>query len=191
MGRRGSSATRSSSGSGSRRAITIRWSATGIAELIGGHTRAILLESPGSLTMEVQDVPAICDSRARARDRHAARQYLGDAAAVSRRSPAGVDITHPRGDQICRWACRRHDGRRDRDRRITIALQTAAWDLGHAVSPDDAWLGSRGLRTMAVRLKQHEGSALKIARVAQAAAGGGRRAPPRPPRLSRPRNLEA
>src|SRR5207244_5987946 len=32
----------------------------GIAELIGEKTRAILLESPGSLTMEVQDVPAIC-----------------------------------------------------------------------------------------------------------------------------------
>jgi cysteine-S-conjugate beta-lyase len=42
-------------------------------------------------------------------------------------------------------------------------LQRTAWDLGHAVSPDDAWLASRGLRTMAVRLRQHETSALKIA----------------------------
>jgi len=42
-------------------------------------------------------------------------------------------------------------------------IQTLAWDLGHAVSPDDAWLGSRGLRTMGVRLKQHEESALRIA----------------------------
>jgi cystathionine beta-lyase len=43
-------------------------------------------------------------------------------------------------------------------------IQTASWDLGHAASPDDAWLGSRGLRTMAVRLKQHEESALRVAR---------------------------
>lgn len=35
--------------------------------------------------------------------------------------------------------------------------------MGHAVSPDDAWLASRGLRTMALRLKQHEASALKLA----------------------------
>jgi len=42
-------------------------------------------------------------------------------------------------------------------------LQTATWDMGFSVSPDDAWLGSRGLRTMAVRLKQHEESALKVA----------------------------
>jgi cystathionine beta-lyase len=43
-------------------------------------------------------------------------------------------------------------------------LQRTSWELGHAVSPDDAWLASRGLRTMAVRLKEHEASALKIAR---------------------------
>jgi len=42
-------------------------------------------------------------------------------------------------------------------------IETLGWDLGHAVSPDDAWLGSRGLRTMGVRLAQHEQSALRIA----------------------------
>jgi cystathionine beta-lyase len=42
-------------------------------------------------------------------------------------------------------------------------IQTTAWDLGFATSPDDAWLGSRGLRTMAVRLKQHEQNALGVA----------------------------
>jgi cystathionine beta-lyase len=42
-------------------------------------------------------------------------------------------------------------------------VQAATWDMGFAVSPDDAWLGSRGLRTMALRLKQHEAGALKVA----------------------------
>ena len=42
-------------------------------------------------------------------------------------------------------------------------LQTGAWDLGHAVSPDDAWLASRGIRTMALRLNRHQESALRIA----------------------------
>ncbi len=42
-------------------------------------------------------------------------------------------------------------------------IEQTGWDLGHSVSPDDAWLGSRGLRTMAVRLKQHEEGALKVA----------------------------
>jgi len=42
-------------------------------------------------------------------------------------------------------------------------VERTGWDLGHSLSPDDAWLGSRGLRTMAVRLKQHQEGALKVA----------------------------
>jgi cystathionine beta-lyase len=44
-----------------------------------------------------------------------------------------------------------------------VKLERTSWDLGHAVSPDDAWLGSRGLRTMAVRLRQHQANALAVA----------------------------
>jgi cystathionine beta-lyase/cystathionine gamma-synthase len=43
-------------------------------------------------------------------------------------------------------------------------LRDTIFQLGQVASPDDAWLGSRGLRTMAVRLAQHEASALKTAR---------------------------
>nr|MBA3526000.1 PLP-dependent transferase [Sphingomonas sp.] len=42
-------------------------------------------------------------------------------------------------------------------------LQRTTFDLGHAVSPDDAWLASRGLRTLGVRLRQHEQSGLQVA----------------------------
>jgi cystathionine beta-lyase len=43
-------------------------------------------------------------------------------------------------------------------------LRDTSFQLGQVASADDCWLGSRGLRTMAMRLKQHEASALKIAR---------------------------
>jgi len=43
-------------------------------------------------------------------------------------------------------------------------LRETSFQLGQVASPDDAWLGSRGLRTMAVRLAQHQASAMKIAR---------------------------
>jgi len=43
-------------------------------------------------------------------------------------------------------------------------LRNLSFQLGQVASPDDCWLGSRGLRTMAVRLKQHEAGALEIAR---------------------------
>jgi cystathionine beta-lyase len=42
-------------------------------------------------------------------------------------------------------------------------IQATSWDLGHAVSPDDAWLGSRGLRTIGIRLQHHEQNALAVA----------------------------
>ena len=43
-------------------------------------------------------------------------------------------------------------------------LERTSWDLGQTVSPDDASLAARGLRTMGVRLRRHEDSAIKIAR---------------------------
>ncbi len=134
----------------------------GIAEVISGKTRAILLESPGSLTMEVQDVPAIC---AIARQRGIVT-LLDNTWATPLFFPAisaGVAIT-------CIAATKYVGGHADvmlgaatATREHFPALQRTGWDLGHAVSADDAWLGSRGLRTMTVRLKQHEASALRIA----------------------------
>ena len=45
-----------------------------------------------------------------------------------------------------------------------VALRDTSYELGQVAAPDDCWLGSRGLRTMALRLKQHGDSALAIAR---------------------------
>ena len=135
---------------------------TGVSEIIGPETRAILLESPGSLTMEVQDVPGIC---AVARERGIVT-LLDNTWATPLLFPAigaGVDITilaatkyvggHADVMLGCATATAEHYEH----------LQEASWDLGHSVSPDDAWLGSRGLRTMAIRLKRHEESALEVA----------------------------
>ena len=133
-----------------------------IAGLIGDCTRAILLESPGSLTMEIQDVPAICDA---ARERGIV-SLLDNTWATPLLFPAiaaGVDVT-------ILAATKYVGGHADVMLGVATAtdpyferIQTATWDLGFATSPDDAWLGSRGLRTMAIRLKQHEESAFKIA----------------------------
>jgi cystathionine beta-lyase len=134
----------------------------GIADLIGEATRAILLESPGSLTMEVQDVPAICGT-ARSRgvvtllDNTWATPLLFPAIA------AGVDVTILAATKYVGGHADVLLGTATATGKYYEPLQTATWDLGQAVSPDDAWLVSRGLRTMGVRLKQHEESALKVA----------------------------
>jgi len=134
----------------------------GIADLIGKNTRAILLESPGSQTMEVQDVPAIC-TVARERglvtllDNTWATPLLFPAVA------AGVDVTIVAATKYVGGHADLMLGAATATGAYFDRIQTASWDLGHAVSPDDAWLGSRGLRTMGLRLKQHEQNALEVA----------------------------
>jgi cystathionine beta-lyase len=134
----------------------------GIARLIGEKTRAIFLESPGSLTMEVQDVPAIC-AAARARGVATLIDNTWSTPLFFPALAAGVDLSI--------LACTKYIGGHADVMLGSVTatpefyprLERASWDLGHAVSPDDAWLGSRGLRTLAVRLRQHEASALKVA----------------------------
>ena len=134
----------------------------GIAALCQENTRAILLESPGSLTFEVQDVPAIV-AVAKARgivtliDNTWATPLLFPAIAL------GVDysilactkyvVGH---SDVMLGSVTAAEGRYDQ-------LRNATYQLGQMASPDDAWLGARGLRTMAVRLKQHGEAALRIA----------------------------
>ena len=134
-----------------------------IADLIGENTRAIFMESPGSLTFEVQDVPAIV-SAARARG---VTTIIDNTWATPLLFPVmelGVDLSI--------LACTKYVvGHSD----VMLGSVTAApshwaklrdtsFALGQTASPDDAWLGSRGLRTMAVRLKHHGAAALEIAR---------------------------
>ena len=137
-------------------------SGTGVGHMFGAATRAVLLESPGSLTMEVQDVPGIC---AVARDRGVIT-LLDNTWATPLLFPAiaaGVDISMLAGTKYVGGHADVMLGSATATEAHYDRLQEVSWDLGQSLSPDDAWLGSRGLRTMGVRLKQHEESALKVA----------------------------
>jgi cystathionine beta-lyase len=135
---------------------------TGIAELIGDKTQAILLESPGSLTMEVQDVPAIC-AVARAHDLVTLLDNTWATPLFFPAIAAQVDISILAATKYVGGHADVMLGSATATEKYFQRIQTTTWDLGFATSPDDAWLGSRGLRTMAVRLKQHEEGALKVA----------------------------
>lgn len=126
------------------------------------RTRAVLLESPGSLTMEVQDVPAMA-AIARARG---IVSVLDNTWAGPLGFPAlerGVDITV--------MSLTKHVGGHS-DVMMGSASAGAEWyrklrlraqGLGQVVSPDDAALVLRGLRSMNVRLDRETESALAIA----------------------------
>jgi cystathionine beta-lyase len=134
----------------------------GIADLIGPNTRAIFMESPGSLTFEVQDIPAIV-AVAKA---HGIATLLDNTWATPLFFPAIV-----RGIDYTILACTKYVvGHSDAMLGSVTAgpgrfaaLRDTSFQLGQHVAPDDAFLGSRGLRTMAVRLRQHQESALAIA----------------------------
>ena len=135
----------------------------GIAGLIAEKTRAILLESPGSLTMEVQDVPAIC-AAAKARG---IATLLDNTWATPLFFPAlaaGLDITILAATKYVGGHADLLLGTATATPDYYAKLERTSWDLGHTVSPDDAWLALRGLRTMETRLRQHEASALEVAR---------------------------
>jgi cystathionine beta-lyase len=134
-----------------------------IESLAGEKTRAIFMESPGSLTFEVQDVPGICATAkprgiATLLDNTWATPFLFEAIGK------GVDLSIV--------ACTKYiSGHSD----VMMGSVTAApshWErlnrtgrsFGQYVSPDDAYLAARGLRTLGVRLRKHEENALKVAR---------------------------
>ena len=134
----------------------------GIAEILRPNTSVIVTESPGSLTFEVQDIPAIV-AAAKANSTYVITDNTWATPLFFKPLDHGVDISVE--------ACTKYIGGHS-DAMVGSAsakgkawrkLSRTAYQLGHMVSPDDAFLTSRGLRTLGVRLKAHEENALKIA----------------------------
>ncbi len=134
----------------------------GIADLIAPNTRAIFLKSPGSLSFEVQDVPAIVDIA----KKRGIVTLIDNTWATPLYFPA---LSH--GVDLSILACTKYIvGHSDVMAGSVTAtpeywdrLKSTTYSFGQCLSPDDAWLAARGLRTLAVRLAQHDASARKIA----------------------------
>lgn len=135
----------------------------GLAELISDNTCGVFLESPGSLTLEIQDVPAIA------------------AAAKPRNVPVIVDNTWSAGvyfkpfthgaDISVQALTKYQAGHADAFGGAVISasptmatrVRMTYKQLGLGLAPDDAYLTLRGLRSMAVRLERQSASALAVA----------------------------
>lgn len=135
-----------------------------IATLIRPNTRLLYLESPGSMTFEVQDVPALV-SAAKARglptaiDNTWATGYLFNAFAH------GVDVSI---NAATKYVAGHSDvvlGAIVTSEQYFERLRKTVSELGYSSSPDDCWLALRGLRTLGVRLQGHARRALPIAQL--------------------------
>jgi len=135
----------------------------GIEALIQENTSILFLESPGSLTMEVQDVPTLAEI-AHKHDMVVMLDNTWGNGFHYKPLDFGVDIS-------IQAATKYIVGHSDVMMGVAVSnekhwdqLREHSYLLGQCTSPDDAYLALRGLRTMPVRLKQHETSAIKIAK---------------------------
>ncbi len=134
----------------------------GIDALITDETQAILLESPGSLTFEIQDLPAICKV-ARARGVRTAIDDTWSAGVLMNPLDLGVDLAAQsltkyvggHSDFIAGAVVARGD--------MAAELKDRASLYGQHVSPDDGFLALRGLRTLALRLERSGAHGLLLA----------------------------
>ena len=133
-----------------------------IEKLFRDNTRLVMTESPGSLTFEVQDLPAII-AAAKKRDIYVVVDNTWATPLYLKPLEMGADISV---HAVTKYIGGHSDimlGSATANKRTFKALQRTAYQLGQTCSPDDAFLASRGIRTLAVRLKVHEENALKIA----------------------------
>ncbi|HEJ8431057.1 TPA: cystathionine beta-lyase [Klebsiella oxytoca] len=135
-----------------------------IARLVQPNTRVVFLESPGSITMEVHDVPAIV-----AAVRSVAPQAIimidntWAAGVLFKALEFGIDISIQAGTKYLIGHSDAMVGTAVSNERCWAQLRENAYLMGQMVDADTAYMTSRGLRTLAVRLRQHHESSLQIA----------------------------
>ncbi|HVY35245.1 MAG TPA: cystathionine beta-lyase [Caulobacteraceae bacterium] len=134
-----------------------------VLALAGPATRMILLESPGSLTFEIQDIPAIA-KLARERNIITAIDNTWGAGLLFDALGHGVDVSI---QALTKYVGGHSDvfmgSASTNDPAILTQLDRFLREAGLSVGPDDAYLMLRGLRTLDVRLERHGSNALKIA----------------------------
>jgi cystathionine beta-lyase len=136
---------------------------SGIAELIQPNTKLVWTEAPGSVSMEVPDLPAICKA-AKEKGVLVALDNTWSAGLALRGFDAGADI-------VMHALTKYQSGGADllmgavitRDKALNDRLAQAHMRLGYGVGADDAYLVLRGLPTMKLRFEAHDANARRVA----------------------------
>lgn len=134
----------------------------GIAELLTERTRAVFAESPGSLTFEVQDLPAISEA---VKDRDIAIIVDNSWATPLFYRPLalGADIVVHAGTKMFVGHSDALFGTVSGTAQFQDRIARTYGELGLCVAPEDAFLTARGLRTLSIRMNEHKRRALDLA----------------------------
>ncbi len=133
-----------------------------ISGMIGEHTRMVYCESPGSQTMEVQDVPAIA-AAAKAKGVLTAIDNTWSAGHFFKPFAAGCDISIQAATKYIVGHSDAMLGAVTVSEEHWPAYRHAYEQMGLFAGPDDNFLALRGLHTLAVRLDRHQQNALAVA----------------------------
>ncbi|MCR9078079.1 MAG: cystathionine beta-lyase [Hyphomonadaceae bacterium] len=161
----------------SRRYCTRRLSAMGIQAtrfnplvgadieaLIQDNTKAILLESPGSLTFDIMDTPAITKV-AKANKLVTLFDNTWGVGALHKPLDLGVDVVM---QALTKYPVGHADAMGGavltNSARLANQIAMCSEDWGISLGPDDAYLALRGLRSLSTRLKQHEAAGYEVAK---------------------------
>jgi cystathionine beta-lyase len=135
-----------------------------IANLIQANTTIIFLESPSSITMEIQDNPAMVKAiRAVNPEIVIMLDNTWAAGILFKAFDHDIDISIQAGTKYIVGHSDAMIGTAVANERCWDRLQERSYLMGQMVDADTAYVAARGLRTMAVRLKQHQESSIKIA----------------------------
>lgn len=135
-----------------------------IVNLIQDNTKLIILESPGSITMEVQDIPGIVKAvRIKKPDIIILIDNTWSAGVFLKALDIGVDISIQSGTKYIIGHSDAMLGTAVSNKRCWAQLREQSCLMGQTIDADTAYMASRGLRTLYVRLRQHEETGLYIA----------------------------
>lgn len=134
----------------------------GIAAFFKPNTKAVLVESPGSDTFEIQDIPAIA-AVAHAKNAVVVMDNTWASPLYFKAFTHGVDLSV---QAVTKYLCGHSDvlmGSVTANAKTWPALRDTARQLGLNASPDDCYLVLRGMRSLSVRLARHQENGLKLA----------------------------
>ena len=136
---------------------------SGISRLIRANTAVVYLESPCSLTFEVQDVPAIV-AAAKKRDVKVVMDNTWASPLYFNAIGHGVDVSIHAATKYLSGHSDLMLGVAITTPAVDIAVRKTASRFGYCAGPDDVYAALRGMRTLGLRMRAHQENALKVSR---------------------------
>ena len=135
-----------------------------IEDYLSAQTKVVFLESPGSITMEVQDIPSIVAAvRRKAPEAIIMLDNTWAAGVLFKALDFGIDISIQAGTKYIIGHSDGMIGTAVANERCYATLRENSYLMGQMADADTAYMASRGLRTLGVRLRQHQESSIKVA----------------------------